>query len=85
MPQPVEIWLAEIPFTGGTQPKMRPVSVLWVGPADVVAVAVTSIAPRSATDVALRDWATEGLRVRSSVRLLRLDSLEQSLSRRQLF
>lgn len=84
MPQPGEIWLAEIPYTGGTASKLRPVLVLWVSAADVVAVAVTSIAPRAVTDVPLRDWATEGLRVPSSVKLLRLDALEQSVLRRKL-
>lgn len=84
MPQPGEIWLAEIPYTNGVASKLRPVLVLWVGVADVVSVAVTSIAPRAPTDVPLRDWATEGLRVPSCVRLLRLDSLEQSLFSRKL-
>lgn len=53
--------------------------VLWLDGADLVAAAVTSAAPRSATDVALADWKTSGLRAVSTVRLSRLDCLEQSL------
>jgi mRNA interferase MazF len=40
---------------------------------------VTSAAPRSNTDLALVDWRTSGLRAASTVRLARLDCLEQSL------
>ncbi len=82
--QPGEIWLADIPFTGGSAPKLRPVLALWAGAADAIVVAVTSIPPRTATDVPLRDWAAAGLRVPSSVRLARLDALEQTLFRRKL-
>lgn len=84
MPQPGEIWLAEIPFTTGVASKLRPVLILWTDAADVVVAAVTSATPRSATDVALQEWAAAGLRVVSTVRLSRLDSLEQSLLQRRL-
>lgn len=84
MPQPGEIWLAEIPFTSGTASKPRPVLVLWTDANDVVVAAVTSAPPRSATDVALQDWTAEGLRVASTVRLSRLDCLEQNLLFRRL-
>ena len=84
MPQPGEIWLGEIPFTSGAASKLRPVLILWIDAADVVVAAVTSAAPRSATDVALQDWSAAGLRVASTVRLSRLDCLEQSLLRRRL-
>jgi mRNA interferase MazF len=40
---------------------------------------VTSAKPRTSTDVLLKDWQTSGLRVPSTVRLSRLDCLEQSL------
>jgi mRNA interferase MazF len=79
-----EIWLASISFTMGTASKLRPVLILWIDAQDAVVAAITSAAPRSATDVALRDWSTEGLRVPSTVRLSRLDSLEQSTFTRQL-
>jgi len=82
MPQPGELWLAEIPFTQGADSKLRPVLVLWTDASDVVVAAVTSAGPRSATDVALQDWREKGLRVPSTVRLSRLDCLEQSLLRR---
>ena len=84
MPKAGEIWLADIPFTSGVASKLRPVFVLWEDAADVVVAAVTSAAPRSATDVPLQDWAAEGLRVASTVRLSRLDCLEQVLLRRRL-
>ena len=68
-PSPGEIWLADIPFTDGSASKIRP---------------VTSTPPRSATDVILVDWELEGLRVTSTVRLSRLDCMEQILLRRKL-
>ena len=49
--QPGEIWVADIPFTDGTASKRRPVLVLWLDGADLVAAAVTSAARWSATDV----------------------------------
>ena len=84
MPRPGEIWLADIPFTSGVASKIRPVLVLWLDAADLVVAAVTKAAPRSATDVPLKDWAAAGLVVASTVRLSRLDCLEQHLLRRRL-
>jgi len=84
IPRPGDIWLADIPFTSGTQTKRRPVLILWVDSQDVVVAVVTSAPPRTGTDVALRDWKQAGLVVPSTVRLLRLDSLEGSLMLRQL-
>ena len=49
--QPGDLWIADIPFTDGSGSKKRPVLVLWLDANDVVAAAVTSAAPRSATDV----------------------------------
>ena len=84
MPKAGEIWLAEIPFTSGAASKLRPVLLLWEDGADIVVAAVTKAAPRSITDVPFRDWAAEGLVVASTVRLSRLDCLEQALLRRRL-
>lgn len=83
-PSPGEIWLAEIPFTDGSASKIRPVLILWLDVGDAVMAAVTSAAPRSTSDVSLQDWQAEGLRVISTVRLSRLDCLEQNLLRRKL-
>ena len=83
-PQPGEIWLADIPFTSGAASKIRPVLALWLDTSDVVVAAVTSAPPRSSTDILLTDWQSEGLRVASTVRLSRLDCLEQILLRRKL-
>lgn len=83
-PSPGEIWLAEIPFTDGSASKIRPVLVLWLDAGDAVVAAVTSATPRSTSDVSLQDWQAEGLRVASTVRLSRLDCLEQNLLQRKL-
>jgi mRNA interferase MazF len=77
--RPGDFWVADIPFTDGSGSKKRPILVLWVDGADVVTAAVTSAAPRSSTDVALADWRHSGLRVASTVRLSRLDCLEEAL------
>ena len=84
MSQPGEVWIADIPFTSGTASKLRPVLVLWTDAADAVVAAITSAQPRSTTDVALQNWSATGLRVASTVRLSRLDCLEQILLRRRL-
>ena len=77
--QPGEIWIADILFTDGSASKKRPVLILWLDANDVVVAAVTSATPRTASDVALNDWRTSGLRVASTVRLARLDCLETTL------
>ena len=84
IPQPGEVSIADIPFTSGTASKLRPVLVLWTDAADVVVAAVTSAPSRSTTDVPLQYWPAAGLRVASTVRLSRLDCLEQNLLRRRL-
>lgn len=84
MPRPGEIWLADIRFTSGLGSKIRPVLILWLDSQDAVIAAVTSAPPRSSTDIALSDWVSEGLKVPSTVRLSRLDSLEQILLQRRL-
>ena len=77
--QPGEFWVAEIPFTDARGSKKRPVLVLWTDASDLVVAAVTTAKPRSQLDVALLDWEASGLRLASTVRLSRLDCLEQSL------
>ena len=82
--QPGDFWVADIPFTNQSASKRRPVLVLWLEGVDAVVAAVTSAGPRSATDVPLQDWRAAGLRVPSTVRLSRLDCLEQSVLRFRL-
>lgn len=77
--QPGEFWVADIPFTSAAGSKKRPVLVLWLDASDLVAAAVTTAPPRSSFDVPLADWQLSGLRRPSTVRLSRLDCLEQSL------
>jgi mRNA interferase MazF len=79
-----EVWLADIPYTDARASKVRPILVLWLDALDAVVAVITSAAPRSSTDVPLNDWKTAGLRVDSTVRLSRLDCLEQSLLFRRL-
>jgi mRNA interferase MazF len=79
--RPGEFWVAEIGFTDGTGSKKRPVLVLWLDGIDTVFAAVTSVAPRTLTDVPLHDWQSSGLRTPSTVRLSRLDCLDQVLLR----
>jgi mRNA interferase MazF len=74
-----EFWVADIPFTGGSGSKKRPVLVLCLDGLDAVVAAVTSAAPRFVTDVTLADWKAAGLRLPSTVPLSRLDCLEQTL------
>src|SRR3954447_11090299 len=77
--RPGEFWVASIPFTNGGGTKKRPVLVLWTDGTDVIVAAVTTAKARSNFDVELTDWQTSGLRRASTVRLSRLDCLEQSL------
>jgi mRNA interferase MazF len=77
--RPGEFLVADIPFTGGGGSKKRPVLVLWLDGSDVVIAAVTTALPRSSMDAVLADWKSAGLRRASTVRLSRLDCLEQSL------
>ncbi|MCE9555464.1 MAG: type II toxin-antitoxin system PemK/MazF family toxin [Planctomycetes bacterium] len=77
--RPGELWVDDIPFTDGSGSKRRPVLVLWIDAADVVAAVVTTAVPRSSTDVPLTAWQASGLRAASTVRLSRLDCLQQSL------
>jgi mRNA interferase MazF len=74
-----EFWLAEIQYTNGADAKKRPVLILWLDGQDAIVALVTSAQPRTNTDVLLDRWAESGLRVISTVRLSRLDCLEQSL------
>jgi mRNA interferase MazF len=77
--QPGEFWIADIPFTNAVASEKRPVLVLWLDDRDVVAAAVNTAKPRTPLDVLLADWKASGLRKESTVRLSRLDCLEQSL------
>jgi mRNA interferase MazF len=77
--RPGEFWVADIHYASGGGKKKRPVLILWLDGSDAVVAAVTTAKPRSAFDIRLSDWQTSGLRLASTVRLSRLDCLEQSL------
>jgi mRNA interferase MazF len=74
-----EFWIAELQYTDGTAAKKRPVLILWLDGRDAIVAVVTSAEPRTNTDVLLERWVESGLRVASTVRLSRIDCLEQSL------
>ncbi len=74
-----EFWIAELQYTNGTAAKKRPVLILWLDGRDAIVAVVTSAKPRTNTDVLLERWVESGLRVASTVRLSRIDCLEQSL------
>jgi len=82
--QPGEVWLADIRFTDASASKIRPVLVLWLDGIDAIVAAVTTAQLRSAMDVPLVDWQSAGLRKPSTIRLSRLDCLEQTLLIRRL-
>jgi len=77
--RPGDYWVADILFTDRSASKKRPILILWLDANDVIAAAVTAAGPRTQTDVPLADWQASGLRTASTVRLGRLDCLEQSL------
>ena len=79
-----EIWLARVALTDGSGAKIRPALVLWPDGLDAVVAAVTTMAPRTPTDVELTDWEAAGLDRRSWVRLRRLDTFESPLLFRRL-
>ena len=58
--------------------------ILWLDGMDAVVAVVTSSVPRTPSDVSLTEWHAGGLRVASTVRLSRLDCLEQSLLFRRI-
>ena len=53
---PGEFWVADIPYTDQSETKKRPVLVLWLDGADVVAAVVISSRRRTQTDVELKEW-----------------------------
>ncbi len=74
-----DFWVAKITFTHGIGAKKRPILILWCDGDDVIVAVVTSAQPRTQTDVILKDWQQNGLKLPSTIRLSRLDSLEKSL------
>ncbi len=74
-----EFWVADIVFTDQSASKKRPVLILWLDGADAVAAVVTSATPCSRDRRAPDRLAGRWIRVPSTVRLSRLDCLEQSL------
>ena len=77
--RPGDFWVANIPFTDGSASKKRPFLVIRLDGRDAIVAVVTSAAPRTSTDVLLINQRASGLRMASTVRLSRLDCLEQSL------
>ena len=65
-----DLWIANIQFSTGTGSKKRPVLILWLDGDDVISAAITSVQPRTRTDVILDNWFESGLRVESTVRFI---------------
>jgi mRNA interferase MazF len=83
MPDPGELWIADIPFVQGGGSKLRPVLVLWIDGVDRIVATVTSSPSRTPADVQLQDWQPSGLLKPSVVRLMRPSALLHSrLTRR---
>jgi mRNA interferase MazF len=75
-----DILLATLTFPDGSGVKKRPVLVVHdLGDADLLVVPVTSHPPRSGEDVPLADWKAAGLRLPSTVRIVKLTTLGKSM------
>ena len=84
MSEPGEFWLADVQFTNAQDSKRRAVLVPWRDRSDAIVAVVTTSAPRSEADVILADWAKAGLNYPSVVRLMRLDSFDDSLMTKRI-
>jgi hypothetical protein len=74
-----DLLLAALVFPDASGVKRRPVMVVHdLGDADLLVVPVTTHAPRSAEDVALKDWAAAGLRLASTARMAKLATVSKS-------
>jgi len=80
-----ELVLARVPFSSGTQSKLRAaLVVLDTGDADVVIARVTSQTPQTPHDVVLTEWKQSGLLFPSVARLHKLVTIEKSLINRRI-
>ncbi|MFM8804932.1 MAG: type II toxin-antitoxin system PemK/MazF family toxin [Planctomycetia bacterium] len=74
-----EVVSVEFPFTDMQGRKRRPGIVLAGDSSDLLLARITTHEPRDAFDVPLEDWAMVGLPKPSTVRLLKLVSLDARL------
>ena len=82
---PGDVLLAFLVFSDGQGSKRRPVLVMHdFGDADLLVVPVTSHLARAATDVALSDWKSVGLKLPSTVRVEKLATIEKTCVARKL-
>jgi len=69
-----DVVLVPFPYRDRLAERARPAVVVSAAEynehGDVIVAAITSHAPRVATDFALRDWAAAGLKLPSTVRIL---------------
>lgn len=74
-----EFIIVDLPFSSGSQSKIRPVLVILdSGDADVLVARITSGRPTVAFDVGLVEWRAGGLRTASTARLHKLNTVEKS-------
>lgn len=78
-PSPGDICFAEIPFTGGSGSKIRPVLVIGVEARDLIVLPITSHPPRTQSDLELEAGGTTGLIKSGCVRCSRITSISRSL------
>lgn len=83
---PWEVWYAAVRFEDSAVVKDRPVVITSDGEAFVLALKVTSTAPREGYygEYALKEWAHAGLKHQSTVRVSKKLQLPQSSMRRRI-
>ena len=74
-----EVVAVEFPFTDMQGRKRRPGIVLAGDTSDLLLARITTHEPRGSLDIRLEDWASVGLPKPSTVRLLKLVSLDARL------
>jgi mRNA interferase MazF len=74
-----EVVAVEFPFTDMQGRKRRPGVVLAIDSNDLLLARITTHEPRDPFDVSLEDWAAIGLPKPSTVRLLKLVSIDARL------
>lgn len=74
-----DVVAVEFPFSDLQTLKRRPGLVLAVSGGDLLVARVTTHPPRDASDVALMNWPAAGLPRASTIRLVKLATIDQRL------
>ena len=82
---PRDILLVSMLFSDATGAKRRPVMVVYdSGDDDLLVAPITSHEPRTATDVIVGHWTEAGLKIASTVRVEKLNTIARSRVIRRL-